>query len=187
MFTFGKKLSFRPLLISLLLTLTIGTICAEIFGSWGWLGGAIVFAIMIGLHYPNVLELEFNYFEITDQQIKYYDFSSWWRRVLMIFSGPKTTLKSIDLTQVVAARTLGEKEGQQMPVGLPYSNPLATYTGLIATVKNLYWIEIELKNGQKKYFSLARDKAYETEKTISKAKLAVRWILASNGTTKKAH
>jgi len=182
MITFGKKMSFRPLILSLISLFAVGSIIAGLFGTWGWLAGIMVFVVLVVVHYPGVLELEYNYFEITDHQIRYYDLSSWWKKFLMIFSGTNTLLVSIDLDKVVGARTVGKEQGKGMSPGLPYSNFLSAFSGLISTVRNLYWIEIKLEDGQHKYFSLARDKAYETDKTISKANLVVDWILASKET-----
>lgn len=179
MFTFGKKLSFRPLIISLLYFFVFGLIAGGFLGLGGWLAGLIAMLLVAGVHYPGVLEVEFNYFEVTDSQIKYYDFSSWWKRFLMIFMGPFTPLQSIDLTEIADARAIGRRKGKELQTAIPYPNALVGYTGLLSSIQNLYWIEITFKNGQKKKFSLARDKAYDTEKTINKANSAVDWIRAS--------
>lgn len=182
MITFGKKMSFRPLILSLISLLVVGSVIAGLFGTWGWLAGIMIFVVLIGVHYPGVFELEYNYFEITDHQIRYYDLSSWWKKFLMIFSGTNTPLVSIDLDKVIDARTIGKKQGQGIFPGFPYSNFLSAFSGLISTVRNLYWTEIKLEDVQHKYFSLARDKAYKTDKTISKANLVVDLILASKET-----
>lgn len=180
MFTFGKKISFRPLIIALIFLLVVGSPIAGAFGMWGWAAGIGVFIVVVCVYYPGVLELEFNYIEITDHEIKYYDFRSWWKRVLMVFMGPMTPLKSIDLDEIVSARTIRQEKGEKMPVGMaiPASNFIGAFAGAVSTIQNLYWIEIELENGKKIKLSLAHDKAYNTEKTVKKAKLAVEWILA---------
>lgn len=179
MFTFGKKISFRPLIIALIFLLVVGSPIAGAFGMWGWAAGIGVFIVVVCVYYPGVLELEFNYLEITDHEIKYYDFRSWWKRVLMVFMGPMTPLTSIDLDKIVSARTIGQEKGEKMTVGMaiPASNFIGAFAGAVSTIQNLYWIEIELENGKKIKLSLAHDKAYNTEKTVKKAKLAVEWIL----------
>lgn len=79
---------------------------------------------------------------------------------------------------MIDARTVGKEQGKGMSAGFPCSNFLSALSRLLSTVRNLYWIEIKLEDEQRKYFSLAHDKAYETDKTISKANLTVGWILA---------
>lgn len=83
---------------------------------------------------------------------------------------------------MIDARTVGKEQGKGMSAGFPYSNFLSALSRLLSTVRNLYWIEIKLEDEQRKYFSLAHDKAYETDKTISKANLTVGWILAGKKT-----
>ena len=41
--TFGKKISFRPLVISLIWFLVIGGVFFDLLGSWSWLVGLIIF------------------------------------------------------------------------------------------------------------------------------------------------
>ncbi len=89
MLIFGKKMNFRPLVVSILYFVIFSLVLYGIMGSWSLLVGLFMFLIIGGLYYPNVVNIEFNYCEITPQQIRFYDLSSWWKKVLLILGSRK--------------------------------------------------------------------------------------------------
>lgn len=113
---FGKKMNFRPLLISLAYFLLASLIAWDVLSldnshneNWAWVIGFVFFVLVAFGYYPNVLAIEFNYCEISDQKIRYYDHGSYWNRIKMIFLGKASPLKEIATSEVVDAKFLGKK------------------------------------------------------------------------------
>lgn len=114
--TFGKKMNFRPLLISLAYFLLASLIAWDVLSldnshneNWAWVIGFVFFVLVAFGYYPNVLAIEFNYCEISDQKIRYYDHGNYWNRIKMIFLGKASPLKEIATSEVVDAKFLGKK------------------------------------------------------------------------------
>ena len=165
--TFGKKISFRPLLISLIYFLVVSGICSSL-GYISLLFGLVIFLWVVGAYYANAIELEFNYIEFTNSEIKYYDFSRWYKRVLLVLFR-KNTMKTIDLKTVKQAKLIGRKKLNSSSFAIPYSPILAALTGALSASQNPFGIQLELTNGKKKYLSLAHEKIYNNQKTLKKA------------------
>ena len=122
--TFGKKISFRPLVISLIWFLVIGGVFFDLLAGWSWLVGLIIFLWISGIHYTGAIELEFNYIEITNCQIKFYDFGHWYKRFFLVLFGKllakQIKLKKINLTDIKYANIIGKKELQNPSLAIPW-------------------------------------------------------------------
>lgn len=176
MVSFGKKMNFRPLLVSIvyflfakMVSTSVLVVTSPKLVGWSWAFGFIFFALVAFVYYPNVLNVEFNYFEVTDQKIRYYDYGSRWNRIKMIFLGTKSPLKTISLSSVDNASFFGKEELVGMPPAMMFPTILLFFVGIISSVDNLCGIELNLKSGKKLDLSLARDKIYEPKLTISKS------------------
>lgn len=184
MLTFGKKISFRPLLISLIFFFLFGFlfwgVISSLFGDkfifLGWLIGAAMFLLVAGLYYPNVIKYEFNYFEITDKQINYYDLSSWWKRFKLVLFGRNIAMKSIDLKAIKSASLIGQKDFQKMPPSLTFPLYLTFSSGINAMIQNPCKLELKLSNGEKLSLLMNRDMVYDPGQTVKKGKQAVKMI-----------
>lgn len=181
--TFGKKMNFRPLLISLAYFLLASLIAWDVLSldnshneNWAWVIGFVFFALVAFGYYPNVLAIEFNYCEISDQKIRYYDHGSYWNRIKMIFLGKASPLKEIATSEVVDAKFLGKKNLVKMAPTIFYPMILIYFVGIISSVNNLCGLQLKLADGQKVTLSLSRDKIYEPEKTINQAERALELI-----------
>lgn len=181
--TFGKKMNFRPLLISLAYFLLASLIAWDVLSldnshneNWAWVIGFVFFVLVAFGYYPNVLAIEFNYCEISDQKIRYYDHGNYWNRIKMIFLGKASPLKEIETSEVVDAKFLGKKNLVKMAPTIFYPMILIYFVGIISSVNNLCGLQLKLADGQKVTLSLSRDKIYEPEKTINQAERALELI-----------
>lgn len=183
MITFGKKMNFRPLVISLAYFLLASLIAWDVLAivnsqnkNWAWVIGFIFFALIAFGYYPNVLPIEFNYCEISAKKIRYYDHGSYWNRIKMIFLGKASPLKEIATSEVVDAKFLGTKSLVKMAPTIFYPMILIYFVGIISSVNNLCGFQLKLADGQEITLSLSRDKIYEPEKTINQSEKALELI-----------
>lgn len=183
MITFGKKMNFRPLLISLAFFLFASLVAWSVLSldnfqneNLAWAIGFIFFALIAFGYYPNVLPIEFNYCEISDQKIRFYDYGNYWNRIKMIFLGKVSPLKEIATNEVVDAKFLGKKSLVKMPPTIFYPMILIYFIGIISSTANLCSLQLKLKDGQKINLSLSRDKIYEPENTINRSEKALELI-----------
>ncbi len=87
----------------------------------------------------------------------------------------------MDMSCVKNAGIVGDEQLQKISQALPYSIYLSIFSGAISTIKNPYYIELELVNGHKKLLSLAHNKVYSPKETIERAKKAVKMIQKNAG------
>lgn len=87
-FSFAKKVSFKPLLMSIFFGLVMATISYSIFPSYPtiWLvTGVIAFLIESLVIYPIYWPQVYGLWRIDHQGIFYYDYKNWQKRVAAIF------------------------------------------------------------------------------------------------------
>lgn len=183
MITFGKKMNFRPLLISLAYFLFASLVAWDVLSivnshneNWAWAIGFLFFAFVAFGYYPNVIAIEFDYCEISAQKIRFYDYGSYWNRIKMIFLGKLCPLKEIATSEVVEAKFLGKKSLVKMAPTIFYPMILIYFIGIISSVDNLCGFQLKLADGQKINLSLSRDKIYEPKKTIERSEKALKMI-----------
>lgn len=183
MMTFGKKMNFRPLSISLAYFLFASLVAWDVLSldnshneNWAWVIGFVFFALVAFGYYPNVLAIEFNYCEISAKKIRFYDYGSYWNRIKMIFLGKLCPLKEIATGEVVEAKFSGKKSLVKMAPTIFYPMILIYFVGIISSINNLCGLQLKLADGQKVTLSLSRDKIYEPEKTIDRSEKALELI-----------
>ncbi|WP_229714627.1 hypothetical protein [Lactobacillus apis] len=139
-----------------------------------------VFLFVSGIYYPTALQYDYSYYEISANQIRYYDFSTRLKKFEMIFLGPNTPMKSLNMDEVEDAKTFGESGVEKLP-SVALFDPIIFLPFLtkVSVIKNPYGIELELDSGQKKYISSARDKVYDKQTCTAKTKAALDLIQKS--------
>lgn len=92
MITFGKKMNYWPLFFSIFWALFVFPFALILFQTIGvnaviWsLGVSVaVFLFVSGIYYPTALQYDYSYYEISANQIRYYDFSTRLKKFEMIF------------------------------------------------------------------------------------------------------
>lgn len=187
MITFGKKMNYWPLFFSIFWALFVFPFALILFQTTGvnaviWsLGVSVaVFLFVSGIYYPTALQYDYSYYEISANQIRYYDFSTRLKKFEMIFLGPNTPMKSLNMDEVEDAKTFGESGVEKLP-SVALFDPIISLPFLtkVSVIKNPYGIELELDGGQKKYISSARDKVYDNQTCTAKTKAALDLIQKS--------
>lgn len=172
MLKFGKKLNYRPLLISAAIGLMPGLAANDIFESpaAGFIGFAIFFLfIFLGYYLFNVSIL-FNYWEVDQDQIRYTNMNSYLHRIVMMFL-PMTVnhLTKINLQDVASLTVQGTYD---KPKGMPFALPFTPYMGILFPILSIAHnpldVMIKLKNGQSVQLSMARDYIYNSAATFKK-------------------
>lgn len=146
--TFGRKISYRPMLISVFIGLIIGWFLYLIAKSLvvGILFGLISFIVVVGLYALN-LTRSFGYWETTSTGIKYYDYGSAAKSFKAILMPFKVNQQQVDFTDVTAANLVVEN-GYQIPEVVKAASASAYV--IQAVEKNYtspYYLDLELKSG----------------------------------------
>lgn len=171
MLKFGKKINYRPILISLVFAL----IPSFIFGSimenllLGISIGVVAFLGMIFIYYyPNIPTL-FNYWEVSDGKINYIDLDDKKNRLLGMFTPSAVHVKTISINEVDSIDLVGDLNNKfEMPLAIPYSGYLAVLSPVISIINHPVDVKLHLNNGQIITLSLARDYTYSQKNAISK-------------------
>jgi len=170
MLKFGKKITYRPLIISLLLALLPGFILNIIFKPiMGILVGTAIFLIfLLGYYWRNVPTL-FNYWEVAQDTIGYSDLSNKKECFKLLLAPLSMHLKIIEFSNIKSVTITGELEKvNDMPMAVPYSGYLAVMTAAISMINNPVNIKFDLKDGTSITVSAARDFIYSEKTTITK-------------------
>ena len=171
MFEFGKKISFRALLVSLAVALIPGIAAQQIFDSITWgLGIGFIFFLLVFLgHYFNAVPVEFQYWKVDQNTIKYTDLSNWQNRILGMLMPPAihfTTINKADIKEISLVGDINKNFKAQMAI--PYTAAIGVFYAGIAMVHNPDYIRVQLKDGTTIDLSIRRDYTYDRTKTIQK-------------------
>lgn len=108
MLKFGKKVNYRPLLISSLTSLFVGLLFGlNISSDLGWEVGLIIFGVMFFGHYLLILPILFNYWNSTDDKICYCDLKSLHKRILPLLFPKTLPLKTVEKEDIHSISILG--------------------------------------------------------------------------------
>lgn len=171
MFKFGKKVNYRPLLISLLIASLVGIPAQDIFKRplISILVGLGLFSIIFfGYYLPNI-PLEFSYWEADEQFIRYVDTSNLRTRILSMFPPFINPLTIIDKTDIKTISVIGNiNQDFEAPMAIPYTPALGIGYAAIAMVHNPDYVRVTLKNNQIIDLSIRRDYTYSRNTTLKK-------------------
>lgn len=173
MLKFGKKLNYRPLLMSLFWAL----LCGSLFGfniskTLGIRIAIIIFGIIFIGHYLTILPTIFNYWDSSDKFIRYNDKSNSFKRLLIMLIPKLDTYKVIDKKLIRSIQI----------TGLPMTNDLLSSALFVATEGGFLYnlmvmirypvkVKLLLKNGQIINLNLSRDYVDHPAETIGKLKI----------------
>jgi len=170
MLKIGKKVTFRPLLLSLvlgLLAFLLGKEASSSFGIGLGFGIALFLLIMLSYYLPN-LPLYLSYFETDDKKFSYTNMNSTGHRLAMMFApsvaDKLTDVKWSEVNSVVVTGKGGKE--QEVPFALIYTAYLGVISAAILMSRNPMYLHLTLKNGQDLDLSLTRDYVYDSKKAI---------------------
>jgi len=170
MLKFGKKVNFRPLIVSLVFALFLGLISQQAVNtSIGFIVGASVFLLIFLGYYWRMLPTLFTYWETDNNSLNYNQMDNMSDRLLMMLAPLSNQLGKIDFDSIESATITGNLEKtNDMPFALPYSVYLSLLSGILSITRNPINVTFNLKDGSSITLSVARDFIYNREETIDK-------------------
>ncbi|KRO00014.1 hypothetical protein [Companilactobacillus kimchiensis] len=170
MFKFGKKVSYRPILISFYYAL-IPIIALGVTNDLGLglLIGLAVFSIVLFGYYLPSLPVTFNYWEADQDIIKYNDMTSISHRLSMIFLPFKNQLITINKKDIQSITVTGKLvKPEQVTYAAQYSAFYAVLTPVLSMIKKPVTLVLTMNDGKTIELSIARDYVYGSKKTLEK-------------------
>jgi hypothetical protein len=192
MLKFGKRINYRPLLVSTLSALLIGGLFGfNISHSLGLKVGLIIFTLIFLGHYLLILPVIFNYWDSDSRFIRYNNEINFGKRIFtMIFPGldkltviDKKSIKSITLTGLPMKTNL-------LSSALVVSTEGGFLYNLLVMMHHPVKLELTLTDGQKISLDLSQDYVYHPAKTLGKVKIFLQDFkpeqISLNSTTQHA-
>lgn len=170
MIKFGKKVSYRPICLSMLIGVIIGSIFGlNISRTLGIQIGGIIFFILLLGHYFLVLPIIFNYWESNNYFIRYNDIKALHNRLLALllpFKAPIKVIRKKDIQRVAI-------------IGLPQHNPSLSSELILSEeggfMYNLFLminepvkVRLTMKDKQIIDLDISRDYVKHPQKTLAK-------------------
>lgn len=169
MLKFGKKVTYRPLLVALAFALIPTVAFSFASSNLGLEIGAAVFLFIICVYYLPNLPLIFSYWQVDAEDIQYNDLHKLSRRLLAILFPFKNQLLTIHIKDITSITIDGlEKPIEQASFALPYSVPYAIMTPAISMIKNPVTLTFQMNDSQSIELNVSRDYAYNKKETIKK-------------------
>lgn len=173
MLKFGKRINYRPLLVSTISALVIGGLFGfNISHSLGIKVGIIIFTLIFLGHYLLILPIIFNYWDSDAKFIRYNDEINFGKRLFtMLF--PKLDKLTVIDKKLIKSITI---------IGLPMRNGLLASALVVSTQGGFLYnllvmmhhpvkLELTLTNNQKVFLDLSRDYVYQPAETLGKIKI----------------
>lgn len=171
MLKFGKKITYRPLLLSLLIAILPGCMAADILESvpLGIATGAAFFLfVFFAYYFPNIPTL-FVYWESENDEIRYCDINTWKYRLLGMIFPPAAKMITVKKSSIKSASVIGDLDHKyQMPMAIPYSGYVAVLSPVLSMVHHPEIIRLTLKDNSILDLSVARDYTYSRDNTLEK-------------------
>lgn len=169
MLKFGKKVSYRPILVSFYFTLI--PLIAAIAGHFPIMylvSLAVFLTVLLAYYLPN-LPLIFNYWEADQDTISYNDMTTYKRRISMILVPHKNQLVTINKKDIQSITVTGKiNNPDEITTPLEVTGYFAVLTPLLSMLKNPITLNLVMTDGQTIELSVSRDFAYDNKKTIEK-------------------
>lgn len=172
MLKFGKKLNYRPVLISALIGLMPGLAANDIFDSpaAGFLGFAIFFLLIFLSYYLFNIPVLFNYWEVDSNEIRYSDMDGMFHRIEMMFlpmvANRLTRIEMDDIDSVTIEGTYSKPKG--MPFALPFTLYMGILFSILSMAHNPLDVIVKMKDGRTVELSMTRDYIYDSAATFKK-------------------
>lgn len=170
MLSFGKKVNYRPLLVSLSLAFIIGLLFKiNLSLRSGIEIGTIVFLLVFLGHYLLILPIIFNYWDSQKENIRYSDNKTIRTRLAVMFYPRHLRLKEIAKNDIVAITLLGLPQKSSNPRNDPtVSEETGLLYNLTLLINQPIKIRLTLRNKTVVALDLSNDYVNRPEKTLGK-------------------
>lgn len=167
MLTFGKKVNYRPWILSIAFGVLVGTIVSGLSWQISVLAGVIVFLISFFLYYYMAAAVFlYDYWEVDKDYIRYNDITNFKRRLYLLLFPNLIPLKSVKKSDVVSITTDGDYGKLWQPPFMVNWSMYGLGNSVMTRIKTPVGLTLNMKNGQKINLTVSRDYAYNTEKTV---------------------
>lgn len=170
MLEFGKKVNYRPLLVSLLFALLVVSFFNIFHNTFlTVLSGIAGFLLILLVHYYMNLPLEFKYWRTTDDSIQYSDLNNWNDRIWAMLVPPAarlTTIKKRDIAEITVKGDLNKV--YSTPSMIPFNTSMGIFSSGVALINNQHVVKLTLKNDETIDLDISRDFVYSRKDTIKK-------------------
>lgn len=169
MFNFGKKVTYRPLLVSLYFALVPIISFIKFYPIRGFLVGVVVYLFVLFVYYFPNLPLLFSYWEADQNTIKYNhldNISDRFKSLIFPHREQLTTIKKTDIDSITVTGL--EKEVKETPYAMQIYLGYALFIPALSMVKNPVDLILKMRDGKTIELSISRDYAYNKEKTLKK-------------------
>lgn len=172
MLQFGKKVSYRPVLVSLLIGLIVGSLVGAFFQTsiGGFLVTAVIFLTIFLGHYLVTLPNTFAYWEVDKDVIKYSNMEKKTHRLaMMLLPTTMNNLTTIDMHDLKTIILHGSYDDpKEMPFSMFYNLYLVAFSASISMNKNPMYVTLITREGHEINLNLSRDYIYDPETTFKK-------------------
>ncbi|MFC6176819.1 hypothetical protein ACFQAV_08190 [Companilactobacillus huachuanensis] len=171
MLKFGKKINYRPLLISLLIAALPAVAAGDSFKSFflGLLIGLPFFLyVFFAYYFPNIPTL-FVYWTSDTDEIKYCDIQTWKYRLLGMVDPFAAKMVTIKKSDIKLATVIGDlSTNYEMPMAIPFGAGPAVLSPVLSMIHHPDSVVLTLKDNSTIELSVARDYAYSRDDTLDK-------------------
>ncbi|HIY93342.1 hypothetical protein [Companilactobacillus sp. HBUAS56275] len=175
MLKFGKKLTYRPLLISLFWATLIGGLFGlNISRILGLRIAFIIFLLIFIGHYFTILPIIFSYWDSTDQFIRYSDKSNYFKRLIIMIFPHTEKLKIIAKKDVKTIQITGLPIKKLISSTLLLSSERGLLYNLMSMLRNPVKLKLILNNGTIITLNLSRDFARHPTQTAGRLRIFLR-------------
>jgi len=170
MLQFGLKMTFRPILMSLLFSLPMTVFFWIVFPHfYGALIGLSVYLIFFILYYYPASKFLFDYWEDDGDVIRYNDILNPKRRILMMMFPHTVPLKTIKKSDIKTISNDGDFGKLWQPSFIyNYTMGLGFQNSIMTRVHTPVGLVLTMKDGQVIYLMVSRDYSYDTKKTVAR-------------------
>lgn len=171
MLKFGKKINYRPMLLSLLIAVLPTIMAANILESIPLglvIGVAFFLFVFFAYYFPNIPTL-FVYWEANQNEIRYCDINTPKSRLLGMIAPPAAKMITIQKSSIKSATVIGDLDNKyEMPMTIPYSGYVAVLSPVLSMIHHPDTVRLTLKDGSTIDLSVARDYTYSRDNTLEK-------------------
>ncbi|MFC6202067.1 hypothetical protein ACFP1L_09330 [Lactiplantibacillus nangangensis] len=158
---FGRQISMRPLITSLVVGAAFMLVMLPFFSKIGLqyvlVVGIVAFLLVSMLYFPQYLVLQYGFWQVTSQGIHYYRYNSWSDRVRAIFNPHATPQELLRFDQIKSVSVVvGHKIIESREI---IGAPLMAYAPefYLPWMRTARYLNLKLKNGEEVRLDLSWD------------------------------
>lgn len=173
MLKFGKKVNYRPMILSILVALTIGLLFGlNISRQLGWALGIIMFLVMFVGHYLIVLPIIFSYWDSVDETIHYSDINQLYKRLFSMFLPKFSPIRTVTKNQIKRINITGLPQcDTSLASDLVVSEEGGFMYNLLLMINDPVIVKLTTKNNQVISLNLSHDYVDHPVQTLGKLRI----------------